>query len=60
MVIIDYYKSLTDERKIKFRNIVLEQTGWSYPTFYAKFAKANFTKSEIFLISHIIKSFDHA
>lgn len=60
MVIIDYYYSLDEKKRVKFRDVVLDATGWSYPTFYAKFQRGHFTKSETFLIEHIIKKFDHA
>lgn len=56
MVISDYYKELDDNEKINFRNMVISETGLSYPAFYKKIRENSFTKPEEFMINHLINS----
>lgn len=60
MVISDYYKSLSENLKEKFRKRVLDETGMSYTTFYYKLRKHNWRRSEVFIINGIMQTLDHA
>ncbi|RHJ80653.1 hypothetical protein [Parabacteroides sp. AM08-6] len=42
----DYYQSLDEERKKEIRNKFLEESGISYPTFYSKLNRENYSLLE--------------
>ncbi len=42
----EYYQSLEEEPKIQLRNVILNECGISYSTFYAKLNKQNFSNLE--------------
>lgn len=60
MVISDYFRELTEDDKVAFRNRVMNETGMSYSTFYYKVRNASWSKSEATIISNIISTFEHA
>jgi hypothetical protein len=56
MVIIDYYKSLDEGSKIRFREQVFERTGMSYSTFYYKIRNNSFSMLEREAILKLIEN----
>lgn len=46
MTFKDYYQSLDEELKKLVRNQFLEESGISYPTFYSKLTRENYTPLE--------------
>jgi len=42
----DYYQSLEDLQKTKLRDEILKECGISYPSFYSKLNKKNYTNLE--------------
>lgn len=46
MTFKDYYQSLNEELKKLVRNQFLEESGVSYPTFYSKLTRENYTLLE--------------
>ena len=60
MAISDYYNSLDKEAKKDFRRRVLEETDFSYATFYYKMRNGNWTKVETKVINSIIETIAHA
>lgn len=60
MAISDYYNSLDEEAKKEFRHRVMEETGFSYATFYYKMRNGNWTKAEVTVINSIIETITHA
>lgn len=60
LVFSDYYTKLSVEKKKEFRELVIEETGMSLPTFYYKMRNKNWRKSEISIISNIINNFSNA
>ncbi len=55
MIIIDYYKNLSENEKVTFRNEVINLTGWAYSTFYNKFRTKKFKEIETKAIVNLIK-----
>ena len=57
MAIIDYYKTLSEEQRAKFREEVMKETGISYPTFYYKIKNNSFNLSETKVIKSLINEY---
>lgn len=57
LVFSDYYSKLSEEKKKELRELVIEETGISLPTFYYKIRNNSWRKSEISIISNIINQF---
>lgn len=49
-----YYEVLPSGERTSFRERVMGAFGWSYPTFYHKFSKGNFSMAESKLLILII------
>lgn len=49
----DYYKSLNRDARIDIRDRFMEETGLSYPTFYAKVSRIGFSRLEQQLINRL-------
>ena len=61
MVISDYYRNLESAtERSEFRAVVLDRTGMSYSTFYAKLQSDNFTPAEREVINNIMKEWENA
>lgn len=56
MVFKDYYDSLSDADKETVRNLILSESGMSYPTFYYKLRNGTFKPLELRLINKIINN----
>lgn len=56
MVFKDYYDSLSDVDKETVRNLILSESGMSYPTFYYKLRNGTFKPLELRLINKIINN----
>lgn len=52
-----YYQSLNEKDKIRLRDRVVEECGFSISTFYYKLTNSGFKKLEILQINLIIKNF---
>lgn len=59
MVVSDYYYSLDENSKKKFRDMVIDEIGIAYATFYYKLKNNNWRKSELHIIDNIINTFNH-
>lgn len=51
----DYYSGLTDSEKENVRNIILNESGMSYTTFYYKLRNNSFKPLELKLIEKIVE-----
>lgn len=49
----NYYKSLNRDARIDIRDRFMEETGLSYPTFYAKVSRIGFSRLEQQLINKL-------
>ena len=49
----NYYKSLNRDARIDIRDRFMEETGLSYPTFYAKVSRIGFSRLEQQLINRL-------
>lgn len=49
----DYYKSLNRDARIDIRDRFMQETGLSYPTFYAKVSRIGFSRLEQQLINRL-------
>lgn len=62
MVISDYYYQVLESvaERAEFRAVVLDRTGMSYSTFYAKLQNDNFKPAEREVINNIMKEWKNA
>ena len=49
----NYYKSLNRDARIDIRDRFMQETGLSYPTFYAKVSRIGFSRLEQQLINRL-------
>lgn len=56
MVFKDHYNSLSDKKKGKVRNTIIERSGMSYTTFYYKLRYNTFRPLELKLINDVLKT----
>ena len=56
MAFRDYYIALSDKEKEEVRNLIMSQSGMSYPTFYYKLRNNAFKPLEVKLSDEIIES----
>lgn len=49
----NYYKSLNRDARIDIRDRFMQETGLSYPTFYAKVSRTGFSRLEQQLINRL-------
>lgn len=53
LVFQDYYKTMCRDARIDLRNKFMEETGISYPSFYAKVSRIGFNRLEQQLLNKL-------